>query len=80
MMDLIKNPVAISVGLIILAVIVKLWFDARKDKDTDQAKKNGKKKPKEFGKKARDFGKTTMRLVRRKALRKSLEKDDWDFK
>ena len=79
-MELIKNPVAISVALIILAVVVKLWFDARKDKDGEQAKKNSKKKPKELGKKARDFGKTTMRLLRRKALRKSLEKDDWDFK
>ena len=79
-MELIKNPVAISVALIILAVVVKLWFDARKDKDTDQAKKNGKKKSKGYGKKAKDFGKTTMRLLRRKALRKSLENDDWKYK
>ena len=79
-MELLKNPVAISVVLIILAVVVKLWFDARKDKDTDQAKKNAKRKPEGYGKKARDFGKTTMRLLRRKALRKSLEKGDWDFK
>lgn len=80
MMELIKNPVAISVGLIILAVIVKLWFDARKDKDADPAKKREKKKPRELGKKAKDFGKTTMRLLRRKALRKSLDKGDWDYK
>ena len=80
MMELIKNPVAISVILIILAVVIKLWFDARKDKDTDHAKKNGKKKSKGYGKKARDFGKTTMRLLRRKALRKSLENDDWKYK
>ena len=80
MMELIKNPVAISVVLIILAVIVKLWFDARKDKDTEPAKKSGKKKPRELGKKAKDFGKTTMRLLRRKALRKSLDKGDWGFK
>ena len=80
MMDLIKNPVAISVALIVLAVIVKLWFDARKDKDADPAKKSGKKQPRELGKKARDFGKTTMRLLRRKALRKSLDKGDWGFK
>jgi hypothetical protein len=79
-MELLKNPVAISVGLIILAVIVKLWFDARKDKDPDPAKKSGKKKSRELGKKARDFGKTTMRLLRRKALRKSLDKGDWDYK
>jgi hypothetical protein len=79
-MELLKNPVAISVGLIILAVILKLWFDARRDKDIERAKKGGKKKPRELGKKARDFGKTTMRLLRRKALRKSLEDGDWDFK
>jgi hypothetical protein len=79
-MELFKNPVAISVALIIVAVVVKLWFDARKDKDGDGAKKNGKKKLKGYGKKAKDFGKTTMRLVRRKALRKSLENGDWDFK
>jgi len=79
-MELIRNPIAISVALIILAVVIKLWFDARKDGDTDQAKKSGKKKSKEYGKKARDFGKTTMRLLRRKALRKSLEDGDWDFK
>jgi len=59
--------------LIIVGVVVKLWFDARRDRDTDPAKKSGKKK-------AKDFGKTTMRLLRRKALRKSLEKGDWDFK
>ena len=79
-MELLKNPVVISVGLVILAVIVKLWFDSRKDKDTEPTKKSGKKEPKGLGKKAKDFGKTTMRLVRRKALRKSLEKGDWDFK
>jgi hypothetical protein len=79
-MELLKNPVAISVGLVILAVILKLWFDARKDKDTEPVKKGDKKKPRELGKKARDFGKTTMRLLRRKALRKSLEDGDWDFK
>ena len=79
-MELFKNPVAISVILIIFAVVVKLWFDARKDKDTDQAKNKGKKKAEGYGKKAKDFGKTTMRLLRRKALRKSLEKGDWDFK
>lgn len=79
-MEFIKSPLAISVALIILAMIIKLWFDTRKDKDTDQAKKNGKNKSKGYGKKAKDFGKTTMRLLRRKALRKSLENGDWDFK
>ena len=56
MIELIKNPVTISVGLIIFGVFIKLWFDARADKDTDQANNNGKKKSKGYGKKAKDFG------------------------
>ena len=80
MIELIKNPVTISVGLIIFGVFIKLWFDARADKDADQAKKNDKKKSKEYGKKAKDFGTKTMRLLRRKALRKSLKDGGWKFK
>ena len=80
MKDLILHPITVSIIILVFALGVKLWFDERKDKDSKQVKGKGKKKGKEFGKKAKDFGKTTMRILRRKALRKSLGKSDWDFK
>lgn len=76
MIDLIKHPITISIILIILAVLIKLWFDEQKAKRGALEKKQSSG----IGKKAKDFGKTTMRLLRRKALRKSLEDGDWKYK
>ena len=80
MIELIKHPITVTIGIIIIGVVIKMMIDAWEDKHSKQVKKNGKKKSKEYGKKARDFGKTTMRLLRRKALRKSLENGDWKYK
>ena len=71
MVELIRHPVTISIALLILGVLIAAWFNAQE---------NTKKKAKEFGKKTREFGKKTVRILRRKALRKSLSDDDWNFK
>lgn len=71
MVELIRHPVTISIALLILGVLIALWFNTQEET---------KKKAKEFGKKTREFGKKTVRVLRRKALRKSLSDGDWKFK
>lgn len=71
MAELIRHPVTISVALLILGVLIAIWFNAQEDT---------KKKARELRKKTSEFGKKTIRVLRRKALRKSLSEGDWSFK
>jgi len=71
MIELIRHPLTISLALLILGVLIGLWFNAHEDT---------KQKAKEFGKRTREFGKRTVRVLRRKALQKSLSEGDWKFK
>jgi hypothetical protein len=71
MVEIIRNPITISIALLLLGVLIAIWFNVQEDT---------KKQAKRFGKKTREFGKKTMSMLRRKALRKSLGEGDWKFK
>jgi hypothetical protein len=71
MVELIRHPITISIALLILGLLIAIWFNGQEDT---------KKKAKELGRKTSEFGKKTVRVLRRKALRKSLSEGDWTFK